>query len=217
MNLKILYDNENAPGFRSGWGFSALIDNTVLFDTGEDAGALQDNLRAFGIEPRNIAEVVISHADWDHVGGMGMLKACGRIDLYLPAGTADIAVQAGEQATLHEVIEPVPLIKPGILATGRLGHDKLEISLCVLTDKGSILITGCAHPGLGTIMKHASQWGKLYAVIGGFHGFADLDALADVPVIVPTHCTQHKQEILERYPDQARPGYAGLELNLPEA
>ena len=75
MNIKILYDNEAAKGFRSGWGFSALIDNEILFDTGEDADALLANMHAFGIDPQSIRTVVLSHADWDHAGSAAAIQA----------------------------------------------------------------------------------------------------------------------------------------------
>jgi 7,8-dihydropterin-6-yl-methyl-4-(beta-D-ribofuranosyl)aminobenzene 5'-phosphate synthase len=215
MNLKILYDNEHKTGFRSGWGFSALIDDSLLFDTGEDAGALRDNMRSFGLDPSVIDTVVLSHTDWDHVGGMAILETCERVAVYLPAGSANRNEQAPVQFTnhvqVHEVIEPRE-IRTGVVVTARLGNTKPEISLRVDTERGPVLLTGCAHPGLDVIMAHAAQPGELYAVIGGFHDFDNLDALKDIPLILPCHCTRKKQEILDSYPDQARPGYAGLEI-----
>ena len=86
MNIKILYDNKAAEGFHSGWGFSALIDDAILFDTGKDATALLDNMRAFGVSPGCIRQVVLSHADWDHAGGIAILTQCRSAKVYLPAG-----------------------------------------------------------------------------------------------------------------------------------
>ena len=43
MNIKILHDNQAKKNFQCGWGFSALVDNSTLFDTGENAGINQDS------------------------------------------------------------------------------------------------------------------------------------------------------------------------------
>ena len=100
--------------------------------------------------------------------------------------------------------------------TARLGWRKKEISLCTRTSKGLVLVTGCAHPGLDKIMDHVAEFGKLHAVIGGFHGFRKLGALADVPVIIPCHCTRKKRAILAMYPKQAQHGFAGMKTNIGE-
>jgi len=54
MELKILYDNEAEEGFRSGWGFSCLVDGRVLFDTGADVDTLLFNMRAFNVDLEGI-------------------------------------------------------------------------------------------------------------------------------------------------------------------
>jgi 7,8-dihydropterin-6-yl-methyl-4-(beta-D-ribofuranosyl)aminobenzene 5'-phosphate synthase len=74
MNIKILYDNQAKQGFQYGWGFSALIDDTILFDTGESVDPLLLNIRAFNVDAENINRVVLSHEDWDHVGGVAIIK-----------------------------------------------------------------------------------------------------------------------------------------------
>ena len=47
MRLKILYDNDAKEGFRRGWGFSCLVNEKILFDTGADLNTLLFNIRKF--------------------------------------------------------------------------------------------------------------------------------------------------------------------------
>jgi len=72
-----------------------------------------------------------------------------------------------------------------------------------------LVITGCAHPGLEKIIEKAGQLGAIYGVVGGFHGFSKLERLQEIELIAPCHCTQHKQEIKQRYPAQFREIKAG--------
>jgi 7,8-dihydropterin-6-yl-methyl-4-(beta-D-ribofuranosyl)aminobenzene 5'-phosphate synthase len=107
------------------------------------------------------------------------------------------------------VISIATKIDNGVYTTGRLGEDIQEQSLIVQSEKGNIVITGCSHPGLDLILNHAQNFGKVYCIIGGFHGFDDYPILRNVPLIIPCHCTQHKMEIQQLYPDKCEIGYAG--------
>jgi 7,8-dihydropterin-6-yl-methyl-4-(beta-D-ribofuranosyl)aminobenzene 5'-phosphate synthase len=220
MNIRILYDNEAEPGFCSGWGFAALIDDETLFDTGENAESLLANMRAFGADPARIRRVVLSHNDWDHVGGIAILARCPGATVCLPAGASDLrAAVSGlldANGRVLDIRDSVALA-PGLRVTGRMGLLKKEIALVLQAADGLVVLTGCAHPGLDTILQHAAQYGTVHAVIGGFHGFSRLDALADIPCIVPCHCTRRKAEILARYPGQARPCRAGTTLHFADA
>ena len=46
MKIKIIYDNNAQKGFKSGWGFSCIIENKekVLFDTGSESQTLLFNM-----------------------------------------------------------------------------------------------------------------------------------------------------------------------------
>ena len=70
----------------------------------------------------------------------------------------------------------------------------------VKTDKGLVVIGGCSHPGLENILGVARRLGQVYAVLGGFHGFNKFDVLEGISLILPCHCTEYKQEILNLYP-----------------
>jgi 7,8-dihydropterin-6-yl-methyl-4-(beta-D-ribofuranosyl)aminobenzene 5'-phosphate synthase len=63
-------------------------------------------------------------------------------------------------------------------------------------------------------MENISQFGNIHAVVGGFHGFSEIELLANVPVIIPTHCTKKKLELLKTYPKQTELAAAGMEFHL---
>ena len=71
------------------------------------------------------------------------------------------------------------------------------------------MITGCAHPGLEKFLKVAKDFGGIYAIIGGFHGFDKLDLLDDISMIIPCHCTSRKADIQGLFPKAYRMGGAG--------
>ena len=196
MKITIIYDNNANPGFKADWGFSCLIENSkkILFDTGADSETLLYNMKLLKIGPKTIDTVVISHNHWDHNGGLkGFLKA---------------------NENKAKIYQPTAFSKPtkiseGIYSIGALGLFIKEQSLVIKTNKGNIIITGCAHPGLENIIDKAKQLGKIYAVLGGFHSFNKLNALKGIELIAPCHCTQYKQEIKEKYPQQFKEIKAG--------
>jgi len=58
------------------------------------------------------------------------------------------------------------------------------------------------------IIKTASQFGKVYDIVGGLHGTRP-ESLKDLDLICPTHCTQYKSEIKSLYPEKYIEGGAG--------
>ena len=76
MQIKILFDSVALNNsFSTGWGISYLIDNKILFDTGEKSSALLKNIENMNVDISGLSTVVISHDHWDHQGGLwGILK-----------------------------------------------------------------------------------------------------------------------------------------------
>jgi len=195
MKITIVYDNEANPGLKSGWGFSCLIEakEKILFDTGDSGKKLIYNMKQLNIEPKDIGKVAISHNHWDHTGGLKeFLKLNNNAKVFHPKSFS----------------KPTEIF-PGVHSTGALGGLIKEQSLIVNTEKGNLVITGCAHPGLAKIIDKAKQLGEIYAVLGGFHGFSKLEKLQGIKLIAPCHCTKYKQEIKQRYPAQFREIKAG--------
>jgi metal-dependent hydrolase (beta-lactamase superfamily II) len=79
---------------------------------------------------------------------------------------------------------------------------------------GILVVTGCSHPGVANILKAASKFGKLYGILGGFHGFREFKALEGLSLIYPCRCTAYKREIKHLYPDRAVACGAGLVVEL---
>ncbi|MDE6142096.1 MAG: MBL fold metallo-hydrolase [Bacilli bacterium] len=79
--------------------------------------------------------------------------------------------------------------------------DILEDSaLCLKTDKGLFIITGCSHSGICNILEYAKKISgdkRIYGVIGGFHLFDKDERLKEtleylksehIPNLYPCHC-----------------------------
>ena len=155
----------------------------ILFDTGDDGQKLIYNFEKANIDPKSVNKVVLSHNHWDHVDGLEVFRKFN--------SEAEVI----QPNTFSEPTE----VSPGIYTTGALGVLLQEQSLVLKTEKGNIVITGCAHPGLENILQTARGLGQIYGVLGGFHGFSKFAELEGIQLIGPCHCTQYKQEIKERY------------------
>ncbi len=207
MKITIIYDNTaSREDLQPDWGFSALIEvkdtPKILFDTGADGRILLNNMKKLEIDPASIDEVFISHAHFDHIGGLSeFLRVNKKAKIYIPSsfhGLKDREVIVVEKPTkIHE----------NVFSTGEL--EGIEQSMGVLTDKGIVLIVGCSHPYMGHILDAARKFGRIYAVIGGMHGFSEFGLFKDLELICPTHCTQHKAELKKLYPQKYIEGGVG--------
>jgi 7,8-dihydropterin-6-yl-methyl-4-(beta-D-ribofuranosyl)aminobenzene 5'-phosphate synthase len=213
MKITIVYDNEvKKEGLRAGWGFSALIEDAgvspLLFDTGADSPALLHNMKELNIDPQDISIIVISHAHGDHTGGLSeILRINGIAELYLPGSFS--RAFPGRKVTI--VKGPVQ-IRENIFSTGEL--EGVEQSLALKTDTGIFVLTGCAHPGIRSILAAAAKFGELYGIAGGFHGFHNFEAFRSLSLICPCHCTTYKQEIKNLFKNKALECGAGLVIEL---
>jgi 7,8-dihydropterin-6-yl-methyl-4-(beta-D-ribofuranosyl)aminobenzene 5'-phosphate synthase len=209
ISLTVVYDNnEGRPGLEPAWGFGCVIDGLdqrILFDTGGDGAILLGNMSKLGSPPSSIDVVVLSHFHQDHTGGIEeFLKMNPDVRVYVPRSfPSQIKERARELgAEVVELVDAAEVI-PGALTSGVLsgpsGID--EQSLVINTDRGAVVITGCAHPGIEQIVKRAKQLtGKeILLAIGGFHLLRDseeeiagvVSGLESIGVrfIAPCHCT----------------------------
>jgi len=216
MEIKVVFDKKAVnKGLHTGWGLSLLVDNKILFDTGENGDWLLKNMGAMGINLDDIEGIVISHNHWDHTGGLeALLKAKRK--------KTPVYICPGFSGELKELIatcggEPVEVKKwqeicKNIYTTGELagtykGTPMPEESLVLKTKDGLSVITGCAHPGILEILNVVRNHFKreqFSLVMGGFHLLEEDTRMIDLIVkefkmmgikkVAPTHCSGPEAE-----------------------
>lgn len=217
MEIRVIFDKLAVDrGIQNGWGFSALADNRVLFDTGEKGPWLLNNISKMGIDiNRDIERIVISHDHWDHTGGLeALLKTRAKgTPVYICPGFSDetkekIISHGGRVVETKEFLE----ITADIYVTGAIagiykGSPMPEQALVLKTANGISVITGCAHPSILKILERVKEYLKtdrLFLVMGGFHLLEEDGRVIElivkkfkeigVQTVAPTHCTGTKAE-----------------------
>jgi 7,8-dihydropterin-6-yl-methyl-4-(beta-D-ribofuranosyl)aminobenzene 5'-phosphate synthase len=213
MKLTIIYDNEvKKPELAADWGFSCLIElenaPPILFDTGASGSILLHNMKELRIAPDAFGLIVISHLHGDHAGGLRTILELNKdAEIYLPASF--IGTIPGRKVVK---VKNAAQIGENVFSTGELGG--IEQSLAIKTNQGILVVAGCSHPGVGNILDAAAKFGKVYGIVGGFHGFSDFERLADLSLISPCHCTAYKSEIKLLYPEKCLECGVGMTLEL---
>lgn len=215
MSIKILYDNKSIDKtVLSGWGFSCLIGNDVLFDTGNDGKSLLSNMKKMRINTSLIRHIVISHDHWDHSGGLETLLKKGKdLQVYGCEGfNRDFKAILQRNRVKSVTNKYVSSINGFVYTTGSfIGQYKNapieEQSVFVKTKNGISIITGCAHPGILKIVRHIKKMfpqDKIYSVSGGFHlkdmKEKDITNVCDdlmkmgIKKVGPAHCSGKKAQ-----------------------
>lgn len=211
MKVTVIYDNTVFRNdLNADWGFSCLVEacnKKILFDTGAHGSLLLDNMRKLDIDPTEIHDVFISHAHWDHTGGLSDFLRMSPARVYLPLSCRE-PLNAPEVINVNESI----ILYQDIFSTGEL--ENIEQSLVIKTEVGLAVITGCSHPGVDKILMTASRWGNVRFLIGGLHGFRDFDLVKNLELICPTHCTQFISEIKAHFPDKYVTAGAGKVIEI---
>lgn len=213
MKIKILATGSSKwERFIRRWGVSFLIDEDVLFDTFGDPGVLLNNMRRFGVGKNKIKHIVLSHDDWDHIGGLWYLINHRKdIAVYIcPGFGQDIKERIASFGVRVVEVDRLTQIKEGIFSSGpiqtlREGRLVSEQALVLKFIKKLTVVTGCAHPGIINIIdvvQRSFVKEKVFSILGGLH-------LKDTPMpqidevilalkargisqIAPTHCTGQK-------------------------
>ena len=177
MSIKIVFDNKTtSPDLTPGWGFACVVrydGKMILFDTGANGAILLENMSKLAINPKEIEVIVLSHAHWDHTSGLGHILALNNhVTVYLPRSfpapfKADITDTG---ANLIELSEDKELFE-GIFSTGEMKGVIEEQSLAFTSSKGTVVITGCAHPSIVEIIRKSKEItsDRIYLALGGFH------------------------------------------------
>ena len=177
LTITVVYDNNPyKEGLGTAWGFSAVVTGTkktILFDTGGDGSLLMSNMEKLAIKPNSIDIIVLSHIHGDHTGGLdSFLEKNPDVAVYLPKSFPKRFKDnvRGFGAEIIEVEQSLKICE-NVYSTGELGRLIREQSLIIRTNKGLIIITGCAHPGIVKIVNTAKDLLKddIPLVMGGFH------------------------------------------------
>jgi 7,8-dihydropterin-6-yl-methyl-4-(beta-D-ribofuranosyl)aminobenzene 5'-phosphate synthase len=204
ITLTIVYDNNPLDArLKTAWGFACLIEAskaTVLFDTGGDGQVLMSNLKMLGFDPHKIDAVVLSHIHNDHIGGLDALLAVNDdLTVFVPQSfPAEFKARVSQRASVIQVREPMTITED-IRTTGEVDGAIIEQALIIQTNKGLVVITGCAHPGIVEIVRRAKAYGDVYLVMGGFHlgdkSAQEVETIIaqfkrlGVHQVAPSHCT----------------------------
>ena len=104
-----------------------------------------------------------------------------------------------------------------------------DLSLIIQTDRGLVVITGCAHRGIVNTLQHAQKITgdqRILFAIGGFHLYQASQERLDWTVqtllsmgiqkVSPCHCTgfHAMAQIYQNMPEQYQPIYAGSVIEL---
>lgn len=203
--LTVLYDNlALSPILLASHGFSCLVEaeEKVLFDTGESGPLLLKNMEILGIDPRDIASIVISHEHYDHIGGLWqVLSWNSRVTVYvLPSFGKEVKQRIQEAgARVFEAGEP-SMVTSSVGTTGAVEGEIHEQGLLVKGKRGTLLVGGCCHPGPVAMLHRARAKGeKVTGFLGGLHlaytpeeeiekTLRTVKALG-ISTIAPAHCT----------------------------
>lgn len=198
-------------------GLSMLIEadkKKILFDTGYSGDALLHNTKALNFDISSIDSFALSHSHDDHSGGMS--KVCHLIankPMYCASDAFGIHMPQGENlksryTNIHFVTKNIEIM-PGLWITKERPTinsplKTYEINIVAnLKGKGLVIIVGCAHHGLSTIIADAKEiFGNkipIYALVGGLHlknsTPEEIDAVINlftkeqIQLLLPNHCT----------------------------
>ena len=233
VTITILYDNVSYDTmFTPSNGFSCFIaglEKTILFDAGGEPDILLYNMKQANIDPNRIQYLVISHVHFDHIGGLKGATAWKNME------TAFLPVKLPYPLARNERVNSLPVgLFPHVFLTGVMHPVPANVihgdeqSLIIDTPQGLVLITGCAHPGIVSILKRAKEIVNkdIYLVLGGFHLLNHTDE--QIKTIVdsfksmgvrycgPTHCTGDKAKAAfrEAYGDHYVEMGAGRKITL---
>ncbi len=208
LAITVIYDNyEFAPDLKTDHGFACLVegpDRTILFDTGGQGSILMENLSGLAVDPEGVDVVFISHDHYDHNGGLvAFLGENPNVEIHVPGSALPRYRRLSEVygCALVGVQEP-RVIGKNALTTGEMESPvRNEHALLVVTDRGIVLITGCAHPGIRHIVERAQKLtgSAVYLAVGGFHLMSRgeeevrrvISGLQDLGIryAAPSHCT----------------------------
>lgn len=225
MDAHVLFDKYTEDTrLHTGWGVSFYVEPGVLFDTGENGEWLLANMRHMRISPSSLQSIVISHDHWDHTGGLWkLLEVNPDVTVYGCPGFGDrFRDHVQRYGARYMECSNAEHIAQGIYSSGEIiGSYKnatiAEQGLVIRHTHGISIITGCAHPGIITMVQRIMERfdeTQISLVMGGFHLMQTPRARIDdivkeyarlgVQKAGPTHCTgdEAQQVFAQRYQER---------------
>ena len=187
LELTVLVDHKTRDGFLGAAGVSYWIKTdrgSVLFDVGygPDSPTLVHNAERLGFTLGQVDAVVVSHLHPDHMGGLAAARTREiRVPVELGPPEAKPCFLPAECAAPGfepEVVDRPRLLPAGLASTGPLtrslflmGMVEEQALVARLKDKGLVVLTGCGHPSIETIVEMVERTfgGPIYAIVGGLH------------------------------------------------
>ncbi len=190
------------------WGVSFLINNDILFDTFGKSSVLNSQFKKLSIDVSRIKYIIISHDDWDHISGLwNILERNKNVTVYIcPNFNQKIKKKINSYGAKTVEVMDFQKISEGVYSTGEMlcnseGRIIYEQSLILKNRNGQAIITGCAHPGIVSIIEEIRSKFKdsICLLIGGMH-LKDKDKNEtnevvsklrkyNIAKIAPMHCT----------------------------
>jgi 7,8-dihydropterin-6-yl-methyl-4-(beta-D-ribofuranosyl)aminobenzene 5'-phosphate synthase len=214
FKISVVYDNNPYDRrLETDWGFSCYVEGlekSILFDTGAKGRILLSNMEKLGIHPEKIDAVVLSHFHRDHTGGWeDFLNRNDGIEVWVPYFfSLDFKQKIKEKGGSIVEVQTSRKICEGAYTSGVFDGWIKEQCLVLETEKGLLLITGCAHPRITHILSQIRDLFKkdIYFVLGGFHlaGFDEEEIKAiiqkfrklKVQKVGPCHCSGNDARML---------------------
>ncbi len=223
IKISILCENQvghsGAKTCRGEWGLSILAQYngySVLLDTGH-TNIYWENAMAMDIDLQDVDCIALSHAHWDHAGGLKYHQFDDRKKIVFHPDLPDKLLEKDKQR-FNSDFELIPAkssleMLPGFWFLGEIPRVTSfekgtykgvsmwdDSAIAISTDKGVVVISGCSHSGICNICEQAKKVTKqkLYAVIGGFHltendsvaveGTLDYFKRENPDYLYPMHC-----------------------------
>jgi 7,8-dihydropterin-6-yl-methyl-4-(beta-D-ribofuranosyl)aminobenzene 5'-phosphate synthase len=209
LKISFLFDNKSVnSSLQEGWGLSLFIEQgakKILFDTGGCVDAFVGNVEKLNIRLEDVTHLVISHKHWDHRKGLEYVleKLSKGTKVFLPKFFMSHFLKKKypslsfvRGSSFQEIDENACILS---LKGGFLLYEQI---LLLSTSTGLVVITGCAHPGIVSILKEVKKRfpaTPIACVMGGFHLF-DMSPtltkkvvqdfqLLGVKRVAPCHCS----------------------------
>ena len=217
-----------------GQGRSVLVDTGFDRPAGERRGRTMlqhpvDGLRAMGVDPASVADVVITHLHYDHAGNLGAFpNATFHLqDAEMAFATGRCMCRPGLRSTF-EVEDVVAMVRrvyagrvrfhdgdaalgPGLSLHRVAGHTRGLQAVRVATGRGMVVLAADALHFYAN-MEHQNPFPILVDVAGTMEGWRRLGELADTADhVVPGH----DPRVRRTYPRHGVEGVEAYCLHVP--